>query len=292
VLALSLGQHTNIALALDTIWVERFALGLQQAYAEDAMQGDLSQLTAIGVDIRGFYAHFGEAINRLLLGPYLQPITDRPSELTHTWRDFGRADRGNAGALSSYRPSRWVDGSYTHTFNVFVLQRLFPAARFIHVVRHVNEVVTELTSRYSATVYKSRHVPFTPLDAYEHWIDAVAAGIEAERAFGSDTVLRILRADLMTDAEAVLRRCLKFLDEPFDPQCLRPFRAAFEESDTVSDTPPSIEVDNVPAETRTQAEVLSFALLTESRPTRPRPPDQSRAARLEQEFVARSEKSI
>src|SRR4051812_22415598 len=32
----SLGQHPNIAPILDTAWVERFAIGLEQAYAEDA----------------------------------------------------------------------------------------------------------------------------------------------------------------------------------------------------------------------------------------------------------------
>jgi hypothetical protein len=274
------------------MWVERFALGLQQAYAEDALRGDLSQLTAIGVDIRGFYAHFGEAINRLLLGPYLQPAKVPPPELTHTWHDFGRAVRANAGAPHSYRPRRWVDGSYTHVFNVFALQRLFPAARFIHMVRDVNEVVAELTSPYSATIYKSRHVPFTPQDAYEHWLDAVAAGIEAERALGSRTVLRISRTRLMADAESVLRQCLEFLDEPFDPQCLRPFRAAFDDADMAMEAAPSIQIEDIPAETRTQAELLSFALFAESQPTRPRPPDPLRAARLEQEFVARSEKSI
>src|SRR3954454_11259756 len=33
ILGSSLGQHPNIALTLDTAWVERFAVGLEQAYA-------------------------------------------------------------------------------------------------------------------------------------------------------------------------------------------------------------------------------------------------------------------
>jgi hypothetical protein len=288
----SLGQHPSIAPILDTAWVERFAIGLEQAYAEDAARRDLSQLQAIGVDSRGFYAHFAEAINRLLLGPYLRPEEAPTSQLKPTSRDFRRAERGTAGTTHEYRPTRWVDSCYTHVFSVFLLQRLFPAARFIHVIREVDEVVAALTSPRSASIYKSRYVPFTPLDAYEHWLDAVTAGLEAERAFGSDIVLRVLRATLLADPEAVLRQCLDFLEEPFDAHCLHPFRAGVADTDTVTDMLPALVLDDALKASRSEATRLSAALLAKSQPAHPRPPDDSRAARLEQEFVARSGTAI
>jgi hypothetical protein len=291
ILGSSLGQHPNIALILDTAWVERFAVGLEQAYAEDAARRELSQLKAIGVDMGGFYAHFAEAINRLLLGSYVRSEEATTSQLTGTSRDVREAECGTAGTTHVYRPTRWVDSCYTHVFSVFLLQRLFPAARFIHVIREVDEVVAALTSPRSASIYKSRYVPFTPLDAYEHWLDAVSAGLDAERAFGSDVVLRILRANLMADPKAVLRQCLDFLEEPFDAHCLRPFRVGAD-NDTVPDTLPALVLDDELAASRSQAKRLSVMLLGEPQPAHPRPPDDSLAARLEQEFVARSGTSI
>jgi Sulfotransferase family len=292
ILGTSLGQHPSIALTLDTAWIERFGVGLQQAYAEDAARRDLSQLKAIGVDKRAFYAHFAEAINRLLLGPYLRPENAPTSQVKGTSLDLRRAERETAGTTGPYRPTRWVDSSYTHVFSVFLLQQLFPAGRFIHVIREVDEVVAAMTSPRSASIYKSRHVRFTPLDAYEHWLDTVSAGLDAERAFGSDIVLRILRANLVADPEAVLRQCLDFLEEPYDALCLRPFREGVVATDTGTDMLPALVLDDELAASRSQAKRLSAALLAESQPDHPRPPDDSQAARLEQEFVARSGTSI
>ena len=51
-----------------------------------------------------------------------------------------------AGTREGYRPARWVDGNYTHSFNVYALHQLFPGARFIHVLREVNEAVAALTA--------------------------------------------------------------------------------------------------------------------------------------------------
>jgi hypothetical protein len=285
---LSLAQHPGIMPVLDTAWIDRFALGLQQAYAEDASRNELSQFTALGVDLRAFFVHFGETINRLLLGPYLLPAGSSPAETIPSWRDFGRAGSGKPDARSNYRPTRWVDTCYTHVFNVFALHLLFPAARFIHTVRDADEVVTSLTAPESEAIYKSRHVPFSTLDAYEHWLDAVTAGLEAERAFGSDTVLRIWRASLVAEPEAELRRCLDFLDEPFDPQCLRPFRSGDETGSSAASPATNERVGMLP-ELQAEVEGVRRELFAEPRPTSPWPPDRSRMARLEAEFVARGQ---
>jgi hypothetical protein len=292
ILGSSLGQHPSIAPTLDTAWLERFAMGLQQAYAEDAERRELSHLKSIDVDSQGFYAHFAEAINRLVLRPYLRPEESPPFQGKCTLHDVRRAECGTADTTHVYRPTRWVDSCYTHVFSVFLLQRLFPAARFIHVIREVDEVVATLTSPLSASIYKSRYVPFTPLDAYEHWFDAVTAGLEAESAFGSDIVLRILQANLMADPEAVLRQCLDFLEEPFDAHCLRPFRSDVADTNRVMDTLPALVLDDELAASRSQAKRLSATLLAEPQPVHPRPSDDSQAARLEQEFVVRSGTSI
>jgi hypothetical protein len=290
-LGLSLGQHPDIKLVLDTAWVERVALGLQQAYTEDAARDELSQLLALGVDNRAYFAHFGEAINRLLLGPPSVPAGSPPGEPVPTWRDLGRAERERAGTRDDYWPTRWVDTSYTHVFNVFLLQRLFPAARFIHTVRAADEVAASLTAPDSESTYRSRHVPFTVQDAYEQWLDAVTAGREAEQAFSAETVLRVWRTELVAEPEAVLRRCLDFLDEPFDPQCLRPFRTS-DAPEPIADAPAPDPRADLPPDLLAEIDLVSRDLFADPPAALAPHPDVSRIARMEAEFAARGMASL
>ena len=278
-LALSLGQHPNIAHVPESIWFERFALSLLQTYTEDAQRRGLSQLGALGIDAGRFFAHFGESINWLLLG--------RSADLLDLPGDHRKPNNGvPAGTSKGYRPTRWVDGNYTHSFNAYALHQLFPNARFIHVLREVNETVAALTAPENKAVYKSRHVPFTALDAVEHWLDVTNACVEAERALGSDTVLRIHRIDLVSSPETTLRQCLDFLGEPFDDRCLRPFRRCETVSRTAAPQELREDMDEVPAELRVQAEVLSRALLEEPSPAYAR--DEAWVSRLEDAFASRA----
>lgn len=288
-MALSLGQHPNIAPVPDATWIERFAIGVQQTCNEDAAWDDRSQLAAMGVDADRFFSQFGTAIDQLMLGPRIErtappsgsPATGPP----YTWRDFGRAATVDSRSVDSYRPTRWVDGCYTHCFIVFALQRLFPAARFIHLVREVDEVVRSLTDPAKGSVYKSRSVLFTARDAYEHWLDAVTACVEAERALGSDAVIRIRRRDLVAAPKATLRRCLDFLEEPFDERCLRPFRPFLASETSTPDAAHAVAPDDVPPELRRQAELLSFVLLEDASPVHPRPGDNATMRQLKAAFM-------
>jgi len=290
-LALALGQHPHIVPVPDTAWVERFALGVQQTFLEDAAGGDLSQLTALGIDVDRFFAQFGQAIDGLMRGAG-GPVRDASPEALdpprYTWHDFGVATGRQQGTVRANQPARWVDACYTHCFNVFLLQRLFPAARFIHIIRDVDEVVTSLIDPRGEQVYKSRYVAFTARDAYEHWLDAVSACVEAERALGSTMVTRIRRRDLMAWPEATLRRCLSFLDEPFDDRCLLPFESVPTCGRSKPDQELLDEIAGVPSELRQQAELLSFALTEEPATIHPRPRSDSWLRRLEAAFVERS----
>ena len=198
-LTLSLGQHPNLVQCLETNWFERFAIGLRQSYTTGIMPRSSSQLDVAGIEIEDFFEQFGRTINDLMLRSRL-----------YVGRDS--------------KPTRWIDGSQSNSFAVFPLLRLFPHAKFIHVLRDAGEVIDTLTSAEKKQRYKSRHILMGERRAADHWLEVVTACVEAERAFGSDTVLRIRRSDLVEEPEPTLRRCLAFLDEPFAPACLRPFR--------------------------------------------------------------------
>lgn len=189
----SLGQHPNIRPMLDNRWLHPFASSLEPTFAAAVRERAVSQLDIMGIELEDFSAHFGVAIDDLLR------------------RGAGPSDR-------------WVDGSPDHCFNVVGLRRLFPQARFLHVVREVGEVVTALTSEAKRARYRSHWRPYTEEAACAHWLETVKAGVAAERSYGSATVMRVRRGDLVGAPEATLRRVLSFVGEPFAPACLRPFR--------------------------------------------------------------------
>ncbi len=209
----SLGQHPNIRPLLDTAWLGSFAASLEQTYAAAVVRRDIAQLDIAGIEIEDFYAYFGAAINRLLLaGTGLEDS------------DGGHGAESGSLARRGGPPERWVDGSPAHCFNVVGLRRLFPEAKFIHVLRVARSVVQALTDEGKRAAYRSHWVRYTEETAYAHWTESVRACVETERAFGSATVLRVRRDDLIASPRATVSRCLEFVGEPFAPTCLRPFR--------------------------------------------------------------------
>lgn len=226
-LALSLSQHSTIAPVQDTVWLERFAMGLQQTYLDATSNTPFPKFGSTGVDQTSFFAHFGDAVSRMIAG-------DGAS--TH-----------------------WLDSTYTHAFIAAPLARLFPHGRFIHVLRDVDGVVGSLTSAENRKSYRSQHRQLSVRDAYEHWLDVVTACVEAERCLGSNVVLRIRRDDLVREPERMLRRCMDFLGEPFEHACLRPFAGFDQEL-------PRLQAPDVDEPWRTQVDIFSRTLLDETEP--------------------------
>jgi hypothetical protein len=105
---------------------------------------------------------------------------------------------------------------------VFALHRLFPHARFIHVLRNPEEVVDSL-SIDNSRLYRSRFVHMKRNQAFDLWMDAVKHCREIEEGLGAERVLRVERQDLLADPQRVMNEVLTFLGEPFDPAVIRPF---------------------------------------------------------------------
>jgi hypothetical protein len=215
----SLGQHPNILPLMDNSWLEPFAAGIEEAYAAAVRKRATSQLDIMGIEIEDFYEHFGEAVNRLLLSGA------QPGRADHEGDDDAGLDPvPSVGRDVVGGTKRWIDGSPSNCFNVVGLRRLFPKAKFVHVLRDAAAVVDALTNEEKRLSYRSHWQQFTEETAYKHWLETVEACVQAERAFGSATVLRVRRDDLMDSPEVTLCRCLDFIGEPFAPACLRPFR--------------------------------------------------------------------
>ena len=141
---------------------------------------------------------------RLLWQQPIEPASIEPSELGSTYpqllswliRHYGES-RGKTN------PEVWVDHTPTNFRRGLTLLALFPASRFIHLVRDGRAV--------TASLLPLDWGPNNPLHAAEFWMARCAAGLAAEAELGSERVLRVRYEDLITAAEATLRRIAGFV---------------------------------------------------------------------------------
>lgn len=127
---------------------------------------------------------------------------------------------------------RAVDGSRRCTQEIPELASLFPNSLFVHVVRDVDSVVSVTTEPplSAAGATGGTQVPAhlrtkrSEAEAVDAWLTATQACADAEARLGSARVLRVSFDALIETPEAVLRNCLAFAGEEYEPECLRPLR--------------------------------------------------------------------
>ncbi len=110
-------------------------------------------------------------------------------------------------------PSLWIDHTPGNIRFALTLARLFPDARFVHVVRDGRAV--------AASVLPLDWGPNDVIEAARHWATQIALGLAAEQALGAARILTIRYEDLVAEPDVVLRRVCAFLDTPFDPAMTR-----------------------------------------------------------------------
>jgi hypothetical protein len=261
----ALGQHPNLLPLDESGWLAKFALDLRATYTV-GKQG--VQLARLGIREPDFYEIFAKAINGTILSQ------------SRYGSEFAR-DVDERSPLLRYRSpadpkTRWVDASPDYSFRVHDLFELFPQARFIHIVRDVKEVAASLMQLDKAAS-SLRSIEF----AYREWRRFTRACLEAERAFGSNMVLRLRYPDLVSDSERELRRCLAFIDESFSPDCLEPVQHILASSRQVS--------ARVPAEFPESAIIADATELSDEVLAEPEPryePDVELQSELAAELVA------
>ncbi|MPZ68748.1 MAG: hypothetical protein GEU71_04375 [Actinobacteria bacterium] len=123
-----------------------------------------------------------------------------------------------AAAVAPYRAfakshgkQRWGDKTPRYVLDIPLLARLWPEARFIHLVRDGRNVALSYAD-----------VPFGPKTvskAARLWAKRVRAGVEAGAALG-DRYIEIRYEDFVTDPEAQARLLCSFLGLEYDAQML------------------------------------------------------------------------
>ena len=106
----------------------------------------------------------------------------------------------------------WIDHTPDNFKYQAMLKRLFPEARFIHIVRDGRAVCASIKT-----------LDWGPNNAYtasRHWAARLQEAIAVEVAEG-DNCLRVRYEDLLCNPEAVIRHICNFCDLPFDVSMLR-----------------------------------------------------------------------
>ncbi len=217
ILTWCLGQHPNILPSEESDWIGPLAVSLGVRFATGTARGERSQLSALGVERKEFFQRFGETVNAML--------RDHRRHLEANNR--ASAMRDPAQVSEEFKVSRdpddpkarWVDGTPEYAFYICGLHKLFPQAKFVHIVRDVRDVAVSLMN--------FRGDDGSPMvadvgQAYARWERSVRACVQAERALGPALVHRLRYVDLIQRSEAALRDVLEFLGEPFAPACVEP----------------------------------------------------------------------
>jgi hypothetical protein len=203
---------STFKLSLDPTWMTNLSTALHLAFTSVEESDTVNDLEIKRIDTEQFAAHFGAAAHDLLLRG-IDPAVAAPFEDEHLRLLRTRVEPTYTRVVAE------GDKLAQHGFDLY---RLFPHAKFIHVLRDPDEVV-QAHQKDKRILYRSRFVYMDEEQAYDRWIEAVQAARDLEIALGSEKVMRVDRAALMADPETIMRQVLSFIDEPFDPVVLRPF---------------------------------------------------------------------
>jgi len=185
ILALAIAQLPVFKLTLDPSWLPQLSSALHLAFTSVEENETVDDLHIQRVDTEQFAAHFGAAAHDLLLRG-IDPAVAAPFE------DERLRQLRTQVARTSTRVLAEGDVLAVHGFDLY---RLFPHARFIHVLRNPDEVVAA-HQRDRKMLYRTRFVYMDEERAYDRWIESVKAARDLEIALGAEKVMRVDRAAL------------------------------------------------------------------------------------------------
>lgn len=277
ILTWCLGQHPNILPLEESDWMGQFAVNVGAHYVTGCTRGERSQLAALGVKRAEFFRSFGDGIDRLL-----HDHRGRLEAISHAsaQRNPLQVSAGFSVSRGSDEPkSRWVDGTPEYSLYICGLHKLFPDARFVHIVRDVHDVVASMLGFHQ---HDGSPLAESMQQACAYWLRTVQACVLAEQALGGDVVCRVQYADLIARPESTLRDVFAFLHEPFMPVCLEPMHRRINSSRGEDAAKPVVAKND--ADLTGQARQLSERL---RQPFFAGPPSVQALAQFEADFDAR-----
>jgi hypothetical protein len=115
---------------------------------------------------------------------------------------------------------RWGDKTPMYMQRLRMLERLFPEARFVHLVRDGRDAAVSFLSMPSGIVTETWAHPHTPGDFACQWRTEVSAARHLGRRVGSCRYLELRYEALVAHPERELRRICEFAGLPYEPALL------------------------------------------------------------------------
>lgn len=120
--------------------------------------------------------------------------------------------------LKSGPKPRWGDKTPGYVTELGRLHRLFPGAKFVHIVRDGRDVCLSLRQ----TGWRGD----TTWSIARYWSEHVGAGFRQGRLLPQGLYLEVSYGDLVLKTEETLRVICRFLGEEFEPEMLRFYESA------------------------------------------------------------------
>ncbi len=149
------------------------------------------------------------------LAVFRETNDNTPVPLPSDWRNYPRSLAAILDAVFGYfaareNKHRWCEKTPQHVQHLLALSQLFPAAKFIHVVRD---------GRDCAVSFHRRWLRRPELTVFR-WKKVVAIGREQGRQLGTERYREIRYEDLTANPESSLRGVSGFLALPFNEATL------------------------------------------------------------------------
>lgn len=213
----ALGQHPNIFPLEETHFLYKLAVDLDNLYELGTSPGERSFMGMARYTARDFRGYVAGACHQMILDARRR-IVRHSCEIGV--KDPSQSREDLLPRLGFRRPKRrWVDGTPENAHFVLPLLRLFPGARFIHVLRNPRRVATSLMHFSTMGSFD-----YAQEEAYRTWTRLAGAAALAEQALGPTCVMRLAHEDLLSDPKGAVTRCLSFIGEEYHDGCLRPLR--------------------------------------------------------------------
>lgn len=207
ILTWALGQHPNIWALEETGFLPMIANSAAAAW-ERASNAGRSFADVYELSQARFNAHLGHFINGLFMElakeHAMRCVLERANDCAPDFDPRIQALR----SLGSPK-HRWLDGTPENTVAIWRLSQLFPEARFIHVVRNPVNVAASMM-RFD----RIGGISIPAAEAGRLWYDRVMLGFLAEKALGSQVVMRVMFDELVSSPRSTLNRIFSFLGEP------------------------------------------------------------------------------
>jgi hypothetical protein len=113
---------------------------------------------------------------------------------------------------------RWGDKTPIYTSYVDLIHRIFPRARFVHIIRDGRDVALSMLDKWG-------HEPH--IDIYftaRNWVRRIRAAQAAGARLGPNLFYELRYEDLVSEPERQLERVCDFLSEPYTPVMAEPHR--------------------------------------------------------------------